>query len=90
MASKTKKTKMPTRKSLGLPSNVVRVVSLRKDGKRAKRVVVRCIDRQEGSDCTKTREVATQDVFQVRRCQNCQIVHLRALRRAANKAQRAI
>ena len=95
MASKTSKTKatkaprMPTPKKLGLPANVVRVVSLTKDGRRAKRVVVRCTDKQPEATCLKTREVATQDVFQVRRCTNCQVVALRVLRRAANKALRA-
>jgi len=81
--------KLPTPKALGLPSNVKSVVSMTKDGRRAKRVIVRCTDKQPEATCLKTREVATQDVFQVARCTACQVAFLRVRRRAANKTLRA-
>lgn len=36
------------------------------------RVQIRCSDPQEGVKCEKTREIAAQDVFQVKRCTTCQ------------------
>lgn len=57
--------------------HVVRVVELTKEGN-PKRVVITCQDpqiKQEGdkaiSVCIKEREIAVQDLFQVRRCEPC-------------------
>ena len=83
--SKTTKPKFPTIKSLGLPKQVKRIVSMTKDGKRAKRVVVKCTQPHPEATCLKTREIATQDVFQVKRCEACQIAYLRTRRRKGTK-----
>jgi len=88
-AKTTKAPRLPSPKKLSLPSNVVKVVSMTTNGKRAKRVIVKCVDRQAEATCLKTREVATQDVFQVKRCTACQVVFLRVRRRAANRELRA-
>lgn len=45
------------------------------------RVVISCT--LKGEDCTKTRECATQDAFQVKRCTACQREFSRIRRRRA-------
>jgi hypothetical protein len=78
----------PTRE---LPSQVLRVTEFGKSGK-ALRVVIECQDPQTlkgESVCIGEREIAVQDVFQVRRCVPCQKRAARLLVAAKNSSLRA-
>lgn len=53
------------------------------------RVEIRCSDTQEGAECAKTREIAAQDVFQVKRCIPCQKRYTQNYRNELARRRRA-
>jgi len=65
-----KAAKLETLKQLKVRHSHVKKVALKNDKGRILRVEIACT--MQGEDCTKTREIATQDIFQVQRCEACQ------------------
>ena len=72
--------------------NVTRVIEAGADGKPV-RVEIKCADPQKDRDgksvCSKTREIASQDVFQVKRCSTCQDRAQQIYRNEVAKSKRA-
>jgi len=83
-ASKTKATD-PTKAALAAIKqdypHIRSVVETSAKTGRATRVIIDCQEGYEGIPCEKTREIATQDAFQVTRCHACQRHYLRIRRR---------
>ncbi len=79
--TKTTKKATPTKKDMfsSLSTRYPHVVAIAEIGKHGKptRIQIRCT----ADGCSTKREIATQDAFQVERCEPCQREHAKAKRR---------